>query len=105
MLRDLIGRQGFERNEIANSQDLNGAVAPLDSRRDPYLLEFLGLSDAYVEHDLEEAIVRDLQTFLLEVGTGWSFIARQKRMLVGGDDFFLDCSDSRAIPISGRLAA
>ncbi|MGB3733278.1 PDDEXK nuclease domain-containing protein [Microbacterium sp.] len=89
-LRELIGRQGYERNEIANTQDPDGAVVPLDSFRDPYFLDFLGLNDAYTESDLEDAIIRDLEPFLLEVGDGWAFVARQKRMPVGDDDFFLD---------------
>lgn len=89
-LRDLIGRQGFERKEIANAQTPGGSMVPLDSFRDPYLLDFLGLHDAYAERDLEEAIVHDLESFLLEVGNGWTFVARQKRMTVGNDDFYLD---------------
>lgn len=79
-LRELIGRQGFERKEIANTQTSGGSMIPTDSFRDPYLLDFLGLKDVYVERDLEEAIVRDLESFLLEVGHGWTFVARQKRM-------------------------
>lgn len=89
-LRDLIGRQGFERKEIANSQLPDGSVVPADSFRDPYLLDFLGLKETYVEHDLEDAIIRDLESFFLEVGNGWAFVARQKRMTIGNDDFSLD---------------
>lgn len=89
-LRELIGRQGFERREIANAQTPGGSAVPTDSFRDPYLLDFLGLRDTYDEHDLEEAIIRDLQEFLLEVGNGWAFVARQKRMTVDNDDFYLD---------------
>ena len=58
--------------------------------RDPYLLDFLGLEDTYSERDLEAAILRELERFLLEMGTDFSFIARQKRMTVGGKDFYLD---------------
>lgn len=58
--------------------------------RDPYFLDFLGLKDAYQEKDLEAAILREMESFLLELGTGFSFIARQKRMTVDGDDFYLD---------------
>ncbi len=60
-LRELIGRQGFERKEIANAQTPGGSIVPSDSFRDPYLLDFLGLRDAYDERDLEDAIVHDLQ--------------------------------------------
>lgn len=89
-LRDLIGRQGFERKEIANAQTPGGTMVPLDTFRDPYFLDFLGLKDGYVERDLEDAIIRDMEAFLLEVGDGWAFVARQKRMTVGDDDFHLD---------------
>lgn len=89
-LRDLIGRQGFERKEIANGQTPGGVAVPTDAFRDPYFLDFLGLGDAYSERDLEDAIVRDMESFLLEVGNGWAFVARQKRMTVGADDFYLD---------------
>jgi predicted nuclease of restriction endonuclease-like (RecB) superfamily len=89
-LRSLIGRQGFERQEIANAHNPAGSAVPADSFRDPYLLDFLGLRNAYDERDIEEAIVHDLEAFLLEVGNGWAFVARQKRMTVDNDDFYLD---------------
>lgn len=89
-LRELIGRQSFERKEIANAQTPGSSMVPADSFRDPYLLDFLGLQGAYNEHDLEDAIVHDLQEFLLEVGNGWAFVARQKRMAIDNDDFYLD---------------
>ena len=89
-LRELIGRQGFERKEIANAQAPSDAVVPVDTFRDPYLLDFLGLRDAYAERDLEAAIMADMEEFLLEAGNGWGFVARQKRMTVGDDDFYLD---------------
>ena len=89
-LDELIGRQGYERKEIANTQTSATSRVPFDSFRDPYLLDFLGLRDAYAERDLEEAIVHDLESFLLEVGNGWAFVARQKRMTIEHDDFYLD---------------
>ena len=58
--------------------------------RDPYLLDFLGLEDTYSERDLEAAILRELERFLLEIGTDFSFVARQKRMTIGDQDFYLD---------------
>ena len=58
--------------------------------RDPYLLDFLGLKDAYQEKDLEAAILRELESFLMELGVGFTFIARQKRITVDHDDFYLD---------------
>ena len=52
--------------------------------RDPYVLDFLELSDTYSERDLENAILRELERFLLELGAGFAFVARQKRITVGG---------------------
>lgn len=58
--------------------------------RDPYFLDFLGLKDRYREKDLEDAILLELEQFLLELGAGFSFIARQKRIQVDNDDYYLD---------------
>jgi len=60
--------------------------------KDPMLLEFLGLKKeaSYYERDLENAIITHLQEFLLELGNGFSFVARQKRIHLDGDDFFVD---------------
>lgn len=58
--------------------------------RDPYFLDFLGLDDRYSEKTLEDAILRELERFILELGQGFSFIERQKRMLIDGDSFKLD---------------
>ena len=58
--------------------------------KDPYVLDFLDLTDHYLEKDLEDAILRDLEAFLLELGAGFSFIARQKRIQIDSDDFYID---------------
>ena len=58
--------------------------------RDPYILDFLGLKDRYLEKDLEDAILRELETFLLELGNGFTFQARQLRIPIDSDDFYLD---------------
>jgi len=58
--------------------------------RDPYFLNFLGLRDTYSEKDLEEAILRELERFILEFGIGFAFVARQKRITVDNDDYYLD---------------
>lgn len=58
--------------------------------RDPYLLDFLGLKDTYSEKDLESAILRELESFLVELGGDFAFVARQKRITVDGEDFYLD---------------
>jgi len=67
-----------------------GEVAPSFLLKDPYVLDFLGLTDRFLERDLEDAILRELETFILELGAGFSFIARQKRIQLDGDDFFMD---------------
>jgi predicted nuclease of restriction endonuclease-like (RecB) superfamily len=58
--------------------------------RDPYFLDFLGLSDTFSEKDLESAILREMESFILELGAGFSFVARQKRITVDGEDYYLD---------------
>ncbi len=58
--------------------------------RDPYLLGFLGLRDTYSEKDLEAAILREIEAFILELGVGFAFVERQKRIIVDGEDFYLD---------------
>lgn len=58
--------------------------------RDPYFLDFLGLKGAFQEKDIEEAILRELEAFIMELGAGFSFVERQKRMVIDGDDFYLD---------------
>ena len=58
--------------------------------RDPYVLDFLGLQDAFSEKDLEAAILRELESFLLELGTGFAFVARQQRITVDHQDYYLD---------------
>lgn len=58
--------------------------------RDPYFLDFLGLTGAFQEKDLEAAILREMEAFILELGVGFSFVARQKRLTLDGDDFYID---------------
>jgi predicted nuclease of restriction endonuclease-like (RecB) superfamily len=58
--------------------------------RDPYVLDFLGLKNSYAEKDLEAAILREMEAFILELGVGFTFVERQKRMTVGGVDHYLD---------------
>jgi len=58
--------------------------------RDPYFLDFLGLKDTYSEKQLEAAILRELESFILEIGVGFTFVARQKRITVDEEDYYLD---------------
>ncbi len=69
---------------------LEGTLSPDLLLKDPYLLDFLGLNDHYLERDLEDAILRELEQFLLELGSGFSFVARQKRIQIDDDDFYID---------------
>ena len=99
-LRQKIGGMLFERTALSKNspevvrQELatlrDGRMTPDMVFRDPYLLDFLGLSGAYSEKDLEAAILREMESFLLEMGNGFCFVERQKRMSVGKDDFYLD---------------
>ena len=89
-LRAAIGRKAFERREIANSQIADGSAVPRDTFSDPLILDSLGLHDTFLEKDLETAILRDVQAFILEVGHGFAFVTSQKRMTIGPDDFYLD---------------
>ena len=65
-------------------------LKPEDEIKDPYILEFLGLKDEYSESQLEEALIKYLEHFLLELGTGFTFVARQKRITLEGTHFRLD---------------
>lgn len=66
------------------------AVTPEEEVKDPYVLEFLGLKDEYSESDLEEALVRHLETFLLELGGDFCFVGRQKRLRIGDEWYRVD---------------
>ena len=90
----------FERLLLSNDKKLVLEVAkneklPVSAKeiiKDPMVLEFLGLEQksTYYEKDLEQAIITNLQDFLLELGNGFSFVSRQKRLHIDGDDFFVD---------------
>lgn len=68
----------------------NNILSPDLVFRDPYFLNFLGLDDNFSEKTLEEAILRELEKFILELGQGFTFVERQKRMLIDGESFNLD---------------
>jgi predicted nuclease of restriction endonuclease-like (RecB) superfamily len=58
--------------------------------KDPYFLDFLGLKDRYIEKDIEDSILREMEAFLLELGAGFTFVSRQKRISVDNIDYYLD---------------
>lgn len=76
-------------HELANLREQDKISTELVFR-DPYILDFLGLKDRYLEKDLEDAILRELEAFLLELGGGFAFVARQKRIQIDSDDFYID---------------
>ncbi len=90
----------YERLLMSNDKESVLAVArneaiptnPKEIIKDPMVLEFLGLKreSAYYEKELEQAIITNLQDFLLELGNGFSFVARQKRIHIEGDEFYID---------------
>jgi predicted nuclease of restriction endonuclease-like (RecB) superfamily len=89
-LRNQISRKAFERTEIANTQLTKSSILPFNVFKDPYMLDILELKENYLEADLEKAILQGLESFILEFGHGFTFVERQKRMTVDGDDFQLD---------------
>lgn len=100
-LRSKIGSMLFERTALSRKPEKlieheleqlrrDDLLTPDLVFRDPYFLDFLGLKDAYQEKDLETAILRELESFLMELGAGFTFVARQKRIIVDGDDFYID---------------
>lgn len=88
--RKQIELKAFERSLIANTQLPTHESETADTFKDSYLLDFLGLKEGYLEEDLESAILRELEQFILELGKGFAFIERQKRMIIDGEDFYLD---------------
>ena len=89
-LRQMINRKAYERKEIANTQLRSESPIPIGTFKDPYLFDVLGLKDEYLEADLEEAILRELEKFVLEFGKGFAFVERQKRMIIDDHDHHLD---------------
>lgn len=101
MLRQKVDSMLYERTAISKKPEevAKAELAALRSEdqltpdlvfRDPYILDFLGLKDRYLEKDLEDAILRELETFLLELGNGFAFLGRQFRIQIDSDDFYLD---------------
>lgn len=100
-LRGRLDSMLFERTALSGQPDAllaselatlqhEGTLAPELILKDPYILDFLGVRDRYLEKDLEDAILRELESFLLELGSGFSFVARQKRLQIDNEDFYID---------------
>jgi predicted nuclease of restriction endonuclease-like (RecB) superfamily len=100
-LNERIQSMLFERSALSRSPDdvirdelvkvrYTQKLSPELVLKDPYILDFLGLNDRFLERDLEDAILREMEQFLLELGAGFTFVARQKRLQIDADDFYLD---------------
>jgi len=100
-LRQKIGGMLFERTALSKKPEklirheldalrAEDKLTPDLVFRDPYFLDFLGLKDRYIEKDIEDAIMREMENFILELGVGFTFVARQKRIQVDSDDYYLD---------------
>ncbi len=101
MLRDKIDGMLYERTAISKKPDIlikqelkalrnDNILTPDLVFRDTYVLDFLGLKNVYNEKSLEEAILREMEQFILELGQGFAFVERQKRMVIDNEDFNLD---------------
>ena len=89
----LLSTQSGSRESVKNEiQTLEPKTDPDYILKDPYILEFLDLKEnrAYHEKDLEQGLIDNLQEFLLELGKGFSFVARQKRITIDGDHYYID---------------
>ena len=100
-LRKKIDSMLFERTAISKKPEElaklelkelsdNDTLSPDLVFRNPYVLDFLNLKDTFQETDLEKAILNEIEKFILELGKGFTFVERQKRMLIDGEDFYLD---------------
>ena len=79
----------FMKKELSTLRDDN-VMSPDLVFKSPYFLEFTGLKGFYSEKSLEDCLVAHLEQFIIELGNGFSFVARQKRMIIDGEDFYLD---------------
>ena len=89
----LLATQADQRKSVKGEiQTLEPKTEPSYILKDPYILEFLNLkqNNAYYEKDLEQGLLDNLQEFLLELGKGFSFVARQKRITIDGDHYYID---------------
>lgn len=89
-LRKQKEKKLYERAVIANNQLPTKLKETTNLFKDPYLLDFVKLKDDFLEKDLEEAILVELEKFIMELGKGFSFIERQKKMIIDNEDFYLD---------------
>jgi predicted nuclease of restriction endonuclease-like (RecB) superfamily len=95
-LRERMNSMLYERTALSKqadvliAQELATSATPQLFLKDPYLLDFLDLKDNFTEKDLENAILADLERFILELGSDFAFMNRQKRIQIGGNDYYID---------------
>lgn len=100
-LREKIGKMLYERTALSQQPDkviedslslikTEGKMTPQLILQDPYVIDFLNLPKNYSENQLESSILDQIELFLLELGVGFCFVARQRRISVGGEDFYID---------------
>ncbi len=100
-LQERIDSQLYERTAISRKPEetvrhdieklrQEKQISPSMLLKDPYILDFLNLNDHYIERDMEDAILRELEGFMLELGKGFTFIARQYRIQLGNEDYYID---------------
>lgn len=100
-LQERINSLLYERTALSKKPDTTiehalvqvreqGQMSPDLLLKDPYVLDFLGLKDRYLEKDLEDAILRELEHFLMELGAGFTFVERQKRLQIDTRDYYID---------------
>jgi predicted nuclease of restriction endonuclease-like (RecB) superfamily len=101
VLQERIDSLLFERTAISKKPEktilqelktleIDKKISPDLTFRDPYILDFMGLHDSYSEKDLESAILAQLQGFIIEMGSEFAFIARQKRIIIDNEDHYID---------------
>jgi predicted nuclease of restriction endonuclease-like (RecB) superfamily len=88
--RDLFGRQGKAVTNFPRTLPSPESDLAVQTVKDPYVFDFLGLGEAAAEREIEQAMVHHIRDTLLEMGVGFAFVGRQVRLEVGGDEFFLD---------------
>jgi predicted nuclease of restriction endonuclease-like (RecB) superfamily len=98
--RDRVNSMLYERTALSKKPDElikyeieeleKGTIKDIVVLKDPYFLDFLDMKDRFLEKDLEDGILRQIEEFLLELGNGFSFVARQKRIQLDGDDYYID---------------
>jgi predicted nuclease of restriction endonuclease-like (RecB) superfamily len=95
-LRERMDSMLYERTALSKqadviiAQELAAPTSPQLFLKDPYLLDFLDLKDGFTEKDLENAILAELERFILELGSDFAFMSRQQRIQIGGNDYYID---------------